>query len=65
MDSPQIYRRLTGSDAEKREVSGVSIEIEPIGFVRTSVEKVPRNWRVSDVEGELEIEKAYEKGSGT
>ncbi len=40
----------------------MSIEIEPIGFVRTSVEKVPRNWRVSDVEGELEIEEAYEEG---
>ncbi len=46
-------------------MQGVKIETEPIGFVRTRVEKVPRNWRVSDVEGELEIEKAYEKGSGT
>ncbi len=36
--------------------------MEPIGFVRTDVEKVPRSWRVSDVEGELVMEEAYEEG---
>ena len=38
------------------------IEMEPIGFVRTNVEKVPRSFRVSDVEGTLEIEEAYREG---
>lgn len=36
--------------------------MEPIGFVRTDVEKVPRSWTVSDVEGELVMEEAYEEG---
>ncbi|MDP8952115.1 MAG: tRNA (N6-threonylcarbamoyladenosine(37)-N6)-methyltransferase TrmO [Actinomycetota bacterium] len=40
----------------------MSIEMEPIGFVRTDVEKVPRSWRVSEVEGDLVIEAAYEEG---
>ena len=31
----------------------MTIEMEPIGFVRTNVEKVPRNFRVSEVEGTL------------
>lgn len=46
----------------KREVPHVSIEMKPIGFVRTDVEKVPRNFRVSEVEGALEIEEAYAEG---
>lgn len=40
----------------------MKIELEPIGFVRMGVEKVPRSWRVSDVEGDLVIEEAYEEG---
>jgi tRNA (Thr-GGU) A37 N-methylase len=36
--------------------------MEPIGFVRTEVEKVPRNFRVSEVEGTLKIEEAYAEG---
>jgi tRNA (adenine37-N6)-methyltransferase len=40
----------------------VCIEMEPIGFVRTAVEKVPRNFRVSEVEGTLKIEEAYAEG---
>jgi tRNA (adenine37-N6)-methyltransferase len=40
----------------------VRIEMEPIGFVRTEAEKVPRNFRVSEVEGTLELEEAYEEG---
>jgi len=36
--------------------------MEPIGFVRTDVEKVPRSFRISEVEGTLEIEEAYEEG---
>jgi tRNA-Thr(GGU) m(6)t(6)A37 methyltransferase TsaA len=51
-----------GSATEKREVSNVSIALEPIGFVRTDVEKVPRSFRVSEVEGTLEIQEAYAEG---
>lgn len=40
----------------------MKIELEPIGFVRTEAEKVPRSWRVSEVEGTLEIEEAYREG---
>lgn len=40
----------------------MSLEMEPIGFVRTDIEKVPRSWRVSEVEGELVMEEAYEEG---
>ena len=42
----------------------MSIEMEPIGFVRTDAEKVPRSWRVSDVKGELVMGQAYEEGLG-
>ena len=40
----------------------MTIEMEPIGFVRTDVEKVPRNFRVSEVEGTLEIGESYAEG---
>lgn len=40
----------------------MSIEMEPIRLARTEVEKVPRSFRVSEVEGTLEIEEAYEEG---
>lgn len=40
----------------------MKIELESIGFVRTEAEKVPRSWRVSDVEAFLEIGEAYEEG---
>ena len=42
----------------------MSIEMNPIGFVRTEASKVPRSWRVSDVEGALVINEAYEEGLG-
>lgn len=38
--------------------------MDPIGFVMTEVSKVPRSWRVSDVEGALIINEAYEEGLG-
>lgn len=41
---------------------GMSISLEPIGFVRTEVGKVPRNFRISEIEGTLEIEEAYREG---
>ena len=41
----------------------MKIELEPIGFVRTDVVgKVPRSWRISEVEGTLEIAAAYAQG---
>ena len=40
----------------------MSIELKPIGFVRTDAEKIPRHWRVSDVEGTLIINEEYLEG---
>lgn len=40
----------------------MSIELEPIGFVRTDAEEIPRHWRVSDVEGVLVIDEKYLEG---
>jgi len=40
----------------------MSIEMEPIGYVSTDAEKVPRNWTVSDVEGVLMIDPKYLEG---
>ena len=37
-------------------VFGVSIELRPIGFVRTDVRELPRHWSVSDVGGTLVID---------
>jgi tRNA-Thr(GGU) m(6)t(6)A37 methyltransferase TsaA len=36
--------------------------MEPIGFVRTEAEKVPRNFRISEAKGTLELKEAYEEG---
>ena len=43
----------------ERTISGAGVALEPIGFVRTDAEKVPRSFRVSEVEGTLEIDDAY------
>jgi len=40
----------------------MKIEFEPIGFVKTSIEKVPRHWTVSEIEGEIVINEKYEEG---
>ncbi len=40
----------------------MKIELEPIGFVRTDLEKVPRHWTVSDAEGSRVIDDRYKKG---
>ena len=40
----------------------MSIELKPIGFVRTDATKVPRHWSVSDVEGTLIIDEEYLEG---
>ncbi|MCL5024532.1 MAG: tRNA (N6-threonylcarbamoyladenosine(37)-N6)-methyltransferase TrmO [Nitrospirae bacterium] len=40
----------------------MKIELEPIGFVRTDVEKVPRHWTVSDAEGIIVIDAQYKEG---
>ena len=38
------------------------IELEPIGFVKTDVEKVPRHWTVSEAEGTIVIDDQYREG---
>lgn len=40
----------------------MSIELKPIGFVRVEVEKVPRSWRRSELEGVLIIDDEYVEG---
>ena len=40
----------------------MSIEMEPIGFVQTDAEKIPRHWSVSDVRGKLVIDEKYLHG---
>jgi len=40
----------------------MSIELEPIGFVRVETEDVPRSWRRSELEGALVIDDEYAEG---
>jgi tRNA-Thr(GGU) m(6)t(6)A37 methyltransferase TsaA len=40
----------------------MSVEMKPIGFVSTDAKEIPRNWRVSDVEGTLTIDESYLEG---
>ena len=40
----------------------MGIEINPIGFVSTNSEEIPRSWEVSDVEGALIIDETYLEG---
>ncbi len=40
----------------------MSIELRPIGFVRTDVQELPRHWSISDVEGTLVIDEEYSEG---
>ena len=40
----------------------MKIVMQPIGFVRTSAEQLPRHWTVSDVEGSLVIDERYLQG---
>ena len=40
----------------------MSIELRPIGFVRTDAQELPRHWSVSDVEGTLVIDEEYSEG---
>jgi tRNA-Thr(GGU) m(6)t(6)A37 methyltransferase TsaA len=40
----------------------MTIEMEPIGFVSTDAEDIPRSWTVSDVEGILLINEEYLEG---
>ena len=40
----------------------MGIELEPIGYVTTEVEDVPRSWAISDVEGTLVIDETYREG---
>jgi tRNA-Thr(GGU) m(6)t(6)A37 methyltransferase TsaA len=40
----------------------MKIEFEPIGFVKTAVEKVPRHWTVSEAEGTIVVNEEYGRG---
>jgi tRNA-Thr(GGU) m(6)t(6)A37 methyltransferase TsaA len=40
----------------------MKIEFEPIGFVKTAMEKVLRHWTVSEAEGALVINEEYAEG---
>jgi tRNA-Thr(GGU) m(6)t(6)A37 methyltransferase TsaA len=40
----------------------MTIEMEPIGFVSTDAETVPRSWSVSDVKGTLVMGESYVEG---
>ena len=40
----------------------MTIEMEPIGYVRTDADNVPRHWTISDVEGKLIVDDRYLKG---
>jgi tRNA-Thr(GGU) m(6)t(6)A37 methyltransferase TsaA len=40
----------------------MSLEFNPIGYVRTNATELPRHWSVSDVEGELVIDPQYQAG---
>ncbi len=40
----------------------MSIPLEPIGFVKTDAEKVPRHWTVSSLEGSLVIDEQFLHG---
>ena len=40
----------------------MKIEFEPIGFVKTDVEKVPRHWTVSEAEGAIIVNEEYAAG---
>ena len=40
----------------------MSIELRPIGFVRTDAEELPRHWSVSEVKGTLVIDEQYSEG---
>jgi len=40
----------------------MKIEFEPIGFIKTAVERVPRHWTVSDAEGKIVLNEEYAGG---
>ena len=40
----------------------MKIEMEPIGYVRTDADDVPRHWTISDVEGKFIVDDKYLKG---
>jgi len=40
----------------------MKIEMTPIGVFRTRETQIPRHWSISDVKGEIEIDKIYEPG---
>ena len=39
-----------------------TINMVPIGYVRTEAREVPRHWSISDVEGSLVLDEIYQRG---
>ncbi|GBE33184.1 S-adenosyl-L-methionine-binding protein [bacterium BMS3Bbin05] len=40
----------------------MEIRFKPIGYVKTMEKDIPRHWTVSDIEGEIVIDKKYKTG---
>jgi tRNA-Thr(GGU) m(6)t(6)A37 methyltransferase TsaA len=40
----------------------MKIEMKPIGYVSHDAKEIPRNWKVSDLEGDLIIDEIYQDG---
>lgn len=60
-----LIRDTVIRNKRKQEVYGgieMKIELTPIGFIKTETKNVPRHWTISDVEGEIVIDKQYKEG---
>lgn len=40
----------------------MNISMEPIGFVKTDADTLPRHWSLSDIEGDLVMDPRYSRG---
>ena len=45
-----------------KEKNNMGIPMKPIGCVHTDAKEIPRSWKVSDVEGTLDIDEIYFEG---
>jgi tRNA-Thr(GGU) m(6)t(6)A37 methyltransferase TsaA len=57
-----VWQIICTSIDERDAGTVMKIEFEPIGFVKTTVEKVPRHWTVSEAEGEIVLNEEYVGG---
>jgi tRNA-Thr(GGU) m(6)t(6)A37 methyltransferase TsaA len=58
----RLKARSPGIVSTRQTEETMKITFEPIGYVKTGVEKVPRHWTVSEAEGELVINEEYRAG---